>query len=124
MTTTETFAAALRAARKSRGMSAQAVADATARLGHPVPRNTISNVETGRRSAIDLDDAMALAAAVGVTLTDLLPEAGSGYKVGFAAGVRAAAAAAERAVDAHNIEGSVFAHHITAALDEAQEMPR
>jgi ribosome-binding protein aMBF1 (putative translation factor) len=45
-----TVAAEVRRRRKEKGMSAQELADACAEIGHPIPRNVIANMESGRRS--------------------------------------------------------------------------
>lgn len=45
-------------------MSAQGLADACAELGHPIPRNVIANMESGRRASLPLVDVMVLAKAL------------------------------------------------------------
>jgi transcriptional regulator with XRE-family HTH domain len=52
--------------RKARGMSIQQVSDAAERLGVTIPRPVLSNLETGRRSAIDPGELLILAAVLGV----------------------------------------------------------
>jgi len=47
-------------------MSAQQLADACDRLGHPVPRSVLTNLENGRREAVSVPELLALAAALGV----------------------------------------------------------
>ncbi|MFE9330460.1 helix-turn-helix domain-containing protein [Streptomyces sp. NPDC006925] len=59
-----TVAAEVRRLRKELGMSAQDLADACADLGHPIPRNVIANMESGRRSTLPLVDVLVLAAAL------------------------------------------------------------
>ncbi|MFC1228517.1 MULTISPECIES: helix-turn-helix transcriptional regulator [Streptomyces] len=54
----------VRRRRKERGWSAQDLADQCARLGHPIPRNVIANMESGRRASLPLVDVMVLAAAL------------------------------------------------------------
>jgi transcriptional regulator with XRE-family HTH domain len=54
----------VRRRRKERGWSAQDLADACERLGHPIPRNVIANMESGRRASLPLVDVMILAAAL------------------------------------------------------------
>lgn len=44
--------------------SAQDLADECERLGHPIPRNVIANMESGRRATLPLVDVMVLAAAL------------------------------------------------------------
>ncbi|MFD9136203.1 transcriptional regulator [Streptomyces bottropensis] len=46
------------------GWSAQDLADACEQLGHPIPRNVIANMESGRRANLPLVDVMVLAAAL------------------------------------------------------------
>jgi hypothetical protein len=60
-----TVAAEVRRRRKERGMSAQELADACAEIGHPIPRNVIANMESGRRSILPLVDVIVLAEALG-----------------------------------------------------------
>lgn len=47
-------------------MSAQALADATATLGHPIQRPVIANLENGRRASVTLTDMFVLARALNV----------------------------------------------------------
>lgn len=47
-------------------MSAQQLADATARLGHPIPRSVLANLENGRRDSIGVDEVLVLAQALDV----------------------------------------------------------
>lgn len=47
-------------------MSAQQLADACEKLGAPMPRTVISNLENGRRGAVTVAEVMVLAAALGV----------------------------------------------------------
>ncbi len=54
----------VRRRRKERGWSAQDLADQCERLGHPIPRNVIANMESGRRASLPLVDVMVLAAAL------------------------------------------------------------
>jgi transcriptional regulator with XRE-family HTH domain len=60
-----TVAAEVRRRRKERDMSAQELADACAEIGHPIPRNVIANMESGRRSILPLVDVIVLAEALG-----------------------------------------------------------
>ncbi|MFL4494708.1 transcriptional regulator [Streptomyces sp. VTCC 41912] len=46
------------------GWSAQDLADRCESLGHPIPRNVIANMESGRRASLPLVDVMVLAAAL------------------------------------------------------------
>ncbi|MFJ2905522.1 helix-turn-helix domain-containing protein [Streptomyces sp. NPDC087212] len=54
----------VRRRRKEMGWSAQDLADACERLGHPIPRNVIANMESGRRATLPLVDVIVLAAAL------------------------------------------------------------
>ncbi|WP_416973577.1 helix-turn-helix domain-containing protein [Streptomyces sp. 4F14] len=57
-------AAEVRRRRKEMGWSAQDLADRCEQLGHPIPRNVIANMESGRRANLPLVDVMILAAAL------------------------------------------------------------
>ncbi len=46
------------------GWSAQDLADRCEQLGHPIPRNVIANMESGRRANLPLVDVMVLATAL------------------------------------------------------------
>ncbi|GAB2835566.1 helix-turn-helix domain-containing protein [Streptomyces daliensis] len=59
-----TVAGEVRRRRKERGWSAQDLADRCEQLGHPIPRNVIANMESGRRAGLPLVDVMVLAAAL------------------------------------------------------------
>ncbi|MEU3499226.1 helix-turn-helix transcriptional regulator [Streptomyces hundungensis] len=54
----------VRRRRKERGWSAQELAERCEQLGHPIPRNVIANMESGRRANLPLVDVMVLAAAL------------------------------------------------------------
>lgn len=54
----------VRRRRKAKGWSAQRLADRCEELGHPIPRNVIANLESGRRASLPLVDVMVLAAAL------------------------------------------------------------
>ncbi|MFJ2675442.1 transcriptional regulator [Streptomyces sp. NPDC087525] len=54
----------VRRRRKEMGWSAQDLADACEQLGHPIPRNVIANMESGRRASLPLVDVIVLAAAL------------------------------------------------------------
>ena len=45
-------------------MSAQDLADKCAEIGHPIPRNVLANMESGRRANLPLVDVIVLAAAL------------------------------------------------------------
>nr|WP_275586504.1 helix-turn-helix transcriptional regulator [Geodermatophilus normandii] len=69
---TAVIAGQLKAIRQDQGMSAQQLADATERLGHPVPRSVIANLENGRRDSIGLPEVLVLARALDVPPVTLL----------------------------------------------------
>lgn len=52
--------------RHDRKMSAQQLADATAGLGHPIPRSVIANLESGRRDTVSVAELLVLARALRV----------------------------------------------------------
>ncbi|WAX79348.1 helix-turn-helix domain-containing protein [Streptomyces sp. KMM 9044] len=54
----------VRRRRREKGWSAQDLADQCERLGHPIPRNVIANMESGRRANLPLVDVMVLATAL------------------------------------------------------------
>ncbi|GCD44701.1 helix-turn-helix domain-containing protein [Streptomyces paromomycinus] len=54
----------VRRRRKEMGWSAQDLADRCEQLGHPIPRNVIANMESGRRANLPLVDVMVLATAL------------------------------------------------------------
>ncbi|WP_327696417.1 helix-turn-helix transcriptional regulator [Streptomyces sp. NBC_00459] len=58
------IAGEVRRRRKEMGWSAQDLADQCEQLGHPIPRNVIANMESGRRASLPLVDVMVLAAAL------------------------------------------------------------
>lgn len=72
-----TVAAEVRRRRKELGWSAQDLADRCAEIDHPIPRNVIANMESGRRSNLPLVDVMVLAEALGTPPICLL------YPVGY-----------------------------------------
>jgi transcriptional regulator with XRE-family HTH domain len=59
-----TVAAEVRRRRKELGWSAQDLAHRCEEIGHPIPRNVIANMESGRRSNLPLVDVMVLAEAL------------------------------------------------------------
>ncbi|MEU9117255.1 transcriptional regulator [Streptomyces sp. NPDC048483] len=77
-----TVAAEVRRRRKELRMSAQDLADACADLGHPIPRNVIANMESGRRATLPLVDVMVLAQALRTNPICLI------YPIGFVAEVQ------------------------------------
>ncbi|MCF3960587.1 helix-turn-helix domain-containing protein [Streptomyces fuscigenes] len=72
-----TIARELRRHRTERSISAQQLADACARLGHPaLQRTVISNIENGRRRDVSVADLLVLAAALEVAPAALVFPAG------------------------------------------------
>ncbi|MFD5724691.1 helix-turn-helix domain-containing protein [Streptomyces sp. NPDC058368] len=63
---TQTVAAELRRHRERRGMSAQELADECARLGSPIQRSVIANLENGRRASVGVAEVLIFAAALRV----------------------------------------------------------
>ncbi|MDT3397725.1 helix-turn-helix transcriptional regulator [Streptomyces sp. B1866] len=63
---TAAVVAEVRRRRKELGMSAQDLADACDDLGHPIPRNVIANLESGRRSTLTVADLLVLGKALEV----------------------------------------------------------
>ncbi|GES30979.1 helix-turn-helix transcriptional regulator [Streptomyces angustmyceticus] len=59
-----TVAGEVRRRRRELGWSAQDLADKCEEIGHPIPRNVIANMESGRRSNLPLVDVMVLAEAL------------------------------------------------------------
>ncbi|MGV9687802.1 helix-turn-helix domain-containing protein [Streptomyces sp. NPDC003444] len=62
----------VRRRRKEMGWSAQDLADRCEELGHPIPRNVIANMESGRRAVLPLVDVIVLAAALETYPTHLI----------------------------------------------------
>lgn len=62
--TTHRIAATVKALRGKR--STQWLADRTAQLGHPISRTALSNLEVGRKRAVDVPELIVLARALGV----------------------------------------------------------
>ena len=58
--------------RKTRGLSAQKLSDAAERLGYPIPRSTIANLEGGRKVTVSTQELSVLARALGVDTAALL----------------------------------------------------
>ncbi|MFJ8852402.1 helix-turn-helix domain-containing protein [Streptomyces sp. NPDC102437] len=73
-----TIAQEVRRHRLARGMSAQQLADACDRLGSPMPRTVISNIENGRRGNVTVAEVGILAAALEVAPAALV------FPVGYA----------------------------------------
>ena len=63
-------------------MSAQDLADRCEEMGHPIPRNVIANMESGRRANLPLVDVMVLARALRTNPICLI------YPIGYVAEVQ------------------------------------
>ncbi|MFE2559862.1 helix-turn-helix domain-containing protein [Streptomyces sp. NPDC059352] len=71
---TEVVAAELRRHRELRGMSAQDLADECAKIGAPIQRSVIANLENGRRASVGVAEVLAFAAALRIPpITLMLP---------------------------------------------------
>lgn len=64
------IARAIKDARGSR--SAQVIADETARLGFPLTRDTLANIENGRKKSVEIPELIVLAKALGVPPLSLI----------------------------------------------------
>ena len=64
---TRAVAGQVRRYREARGMSAQQLADACEKLGHPIPRTVIANLESGRRESVSLAEVLVLARALEIS---------------------------------------------------------
>jgi transcriptional regulator with XRE-family HTH domain len=53
-------------------MSAQELADATARLGYPITRSQIANYKSGRKQSLDVAELLVIAAALNLAPLELL----------------------------------------------------
>lgn len=62
----------MRRLRKAQGLSAQQVSDATAKLGAPMPRTVLSNLENGRRGNITVAEVLVLARVLKVPPATLI----------------------------------------------------
>jgi transcriptional regulator with XRE-family HTH domain len=65
------IAGAIKQRRRGR-MTAQELADATARLGHPITRSQIANYESGRKQSLDVAELLIIAAALDIAPLELL----------------------------------------------------
>jgi transcriptional regulator with XRE-family HTH domain len=69
---TRLIAGEIRRRRRAGKLSAQQVADRCDRLGFPVPRSVVANLENGRRETLGVAELLMLAAALEVPPLDLL----------------------------------------------------
>lgn len=77
---------AVRAARKRRGLSAQALSQRTAALGFEIPRNAIANLEHRRKSTIGVHEISVLARALDLSPLELVIPAAALDRVEVAPG--------------------------------------
>src|SRR6516165_4236339 len=76
---TALFAARLAKVRDQRGLTQRELADRLKQLGHVLPAEQISRIET-RKRGVSLDDAFALAYALDCSLVHLLVDPDAGFK--------------------------------------------
>lgn len=69
---TQTVAREIRRHRDRQKLSAQQLADRTAELGMPIPRNVLANLESGRRGTVSVAEILVVAAALGVAPMELI----------------------------------------------------
>lgn len=86
---TKVIAGQVQRTRAERKMSAQQLADATAALGHAVPRSVIANLESGRRDVVSVAELLVLARALEVPPLLLVFPIGSASTVEVLPGVHA-----------------------------------
>lgn len=63
--------------RKQQGVSAARLSELCAEAGFPIPRNTITNLENGRKESLPVHEVVVLAEALKVSPADLLFPAGT-----------------------------------------------
>lgn len=73
----EVIAGEVKRHRQRRGLSAQQLADACARLGLPIQRSVLANLESGRRANLSVPELLVLAAALNVAPVLLVFPVGS-----------------------------------------------
>ncbi|WP_406457048.1 helix-turn-helix transcriptional regulator [Streptomyces sp. NBC_01622] len=83
-----TIAREVRRYRLARGMSAQQLSDACEKLGAPIPRTVISNIENGRRTNISVAETIVLARALRVPPIALIYPAGYEEELEYVPGKR------------------------------------
>lgn len=71
----------VRMIRARRGLSAEHLSVRCAELGHAIPRNTIANLENGRKETVPVHELVILAAALGVSPVELVYPVGRADKV-------------------------------------------
>jgi transcriptional regulator with XRE-family HTH domain len=83
---TGVVASQVRLWRDKRGLSAQRLADRTAGLAGPIPRNVLANLEGGRRDTVSVAELFILAKALNAAPVDLLFPADADAEVEVAPG--------------------------------------
>ncbi|GAB2474480.1 helix-turn-helix domain-containing protein [Xylanimonas ulmi] len=76
----ESIGESLQRLRKLRGVSAQQLSERCATIGYPIARNTIANIENGRKRDVPVQEVAVLAAALGSSPVELLFPVLSGSK--------------------------------------------
>jgi transcriptional regulator with XRE-family HTH domain len=79
-TPSEAIGQHLKALRKRQGMTAAELAAAMTAAGIPWERSTVTKLETGRRQAVTIDEAVALVLVLDVTMAELLGATGSDFE--------------------------------------------
>lgn len=78
---TREIGAAVQLHRKRQGLSAEALSARCSDVGYPIPRNTIANLENGRKEGVPVHEVMVLAMALNVAPIDLLFPVALGWDV-------------------------------------------
>lgn len=79
-TPSEAIGRHLKALRKRQGMTAAQLAAAMTDAGTPWKRSTVTKLETGRRQAVTIDEAVALVQVLDVTMAELLGATGAKFE--------------------------------------------
>lgn len=58
--------------RKAKGWTAQRLSEECARVGYPIPRSTLANIETGRKRDLPVQELTVIARALGVSVVELV----------------------------------------------------
>ena len=69
---TQVIAVQVRRRRVRAGLSTQKLADITAKIGHPIPRSVLANLENGRREFISITELLVLAKAFDMPVLGLI----------------------------------------------------
>lgn len=80
LTPSEAIGRHLKALRKHQGMTAAELAVAMTAAGIPWERSTVAKLETGRRQAVTIDEAVALVQVLDVTMAELLGVTGAKFE--------------------------------------------